>query len=344
MKNQDLKPDAVLKDYWRNNDRFADLFNQVFFEGETVLSAENLKDKDTEDSAVIVEKGKAASISRARDLIKEYSEGMDLALVGIENQMRIHYGMPIRTMLYEALDYMKQCKKLEQKNRKNNDLAGSDEFLSGMRSDDKITAVVTLVIYYGEKPWNGPTSLTDMMDIPKPFQPLFNNHNIHLLSVRHTGKYKFKNKDNQDFFTLIDMLYNHGKVDLKNFREKYPDFDVYWETLAALGAATGTRELVDYALENEGGRIHMCTALESLKKEGIQAGIQEGIQTGIQKGIQKGIQEGIQTGIQEGIQKGILGTVTILRDMNLTQEEICEKIQKQYHLSKNEAISYLLKK
>ena len=32
QKKQDLKPDTVLKNYWRNNDRFADFFNAVLFE------------------------------------------------------------------------------------------------------------------------------------------------------------------------------------------------------------------------------------------------------------------------------------------------------------------------
>ena len=29
---QDLKPDTVLKNYWNNNDQFADLFNAVLFQ------------------------------------------------------------------------------------------------------------------------------------------------------------------------------------------------------------------------------------------------------------------------------------------------------------------------
>ena len=32
-KAQDLKPDIVLKNYWRNNEQFADLFNAVLFQG-----------------------------------------------------------------------------------------------------------------------------------------------------------------------------------------------------------------------------------------------------------------------------------------------------------------------
>ena len=31
-----IKPDTVLKNYWRNNDQFADLFNAVLFGGEQI--------------------------------------------------------------------------------------------------------------------------------------------------------------------------------------------------------------------------------------------------------------------------------------------------------------------
>lgn len=95
-----LKPDSVLKDYWRKNEHFADLFNQVFFHGKPVLTPEKLTDQDTEVSSVILEQGGAISISRARDLIKQYQNGVDLVLMGLENQMRIHYGMPVRTILH----------------------------------------------------------------------------------------------------------------------------------------------------------------------------------------------------------------------------------------------------
>lgn len=37
QKNE-IKPDAVLKDYWRNNDRFADLFNQVLFKLHLIIT------------------------------------------------------------------------------------------------------------------------------------------------------------------------------------------------------------------------------------------------------------------------------------------------------------------
>lgn len=53
QKKQDLKPDTVLKNYWRNNDRFADFFNAVLFEGKQVIRPEELEDEDTEESSVL---------------------------------------------------------------------------------------------------------------------------------------------------------------------------------------------------------------------------------------------------------------------------------------------------
>ena len=36
-KTQRLKPDVVLKDYWCNNEHFADFFNAVLFDGGQVI-------------------------------------------------------------------------------------------------------------------------------------------------------------------------------------------------------------------------------------------------------------------------------------------------------------------
>ena len=58
-KIQKLKPDTVLKNYWRSNERFADFFNAVLFEGKPVIKPDELEDEDTEESSVL-ENGKYA--------------------------------------------------------------------------------------------------------------------------------------------------------------------------------------------------------------------------------------------------------------------------------------------
>lgn len=308
-----LSPDTILKDYWRNNDRFADLFNQVFFQGNPTLSPKHLREADAEASALIQTKKDTKSISRHRDVIKQYPSSTKLVLLGIENQQRIHYGMPARTMFYDALSYTRQCKQLEQSNRKDKKLKTSEEFLSGLTLEDKLKATVTLVVYYGEHPWDGPTSLADMVEIGDDFLPYFNDYPLHLLQASDIKGCQFANKDNQDLFTFIQEFYEKGYLNLEEIKEKHSDSEVYWETLAAIGAATGTTELANYALQHEGGTINMCIALEHLKQEGHLAGLQE----------------------------GILSTITILRSLGLNESDIRKKIQEGFQLDDNETESYL---
>lgn len=51
-KTQYLKPDTILKNYWNDNEHFADLFNAVLFDGKQVIKATELTDLNTESSSV----------------------------------------------------------------------------------------------------------------------------------------------------------------------------------------------------------------------------------------------------------------------------------------------------
>ena len=48
-----IRTDVLLKDFWRVNGRFEDLFNAVIFQGKEVLKAEELQEMDTDMSGVI---------------------------------------------------------------------------------------------------------------------------------------------------------------------------------------------------------------------------------------------------------------------------------------------------
>lgn len=65
-----LKPDIVVKNYWRNNEQFADFFNAVLFDGEQVIKPDELEDMDTEESSILEHKEYAQSISASRDNVK----------------------------------------------------------------------------------------------------------------------------------------------------------------------------------------------------------------------------------------------------------------------------------
>lgn len=66
-KTQNLKPDTVLKNYWNNNEQFADLFNTVLFEGRQRIKPNELEDVDTEESSVLEHREYAESIRASKE-------------------------------------------------------------------------------------------------------------------------------------------------------------------------------------------------------------------------------------------------------------------------------------
>lgn len=48
------------------------------------------------------------TIKRTRDVVKKMALGMEFVVWGIENQQTTHYAMPLRTMLYDVLGYLKE--------------------------------------------------------------------------------------------------------------------------------------------------------------------------------------------------------------------------------------------
>ena len=48
-----IKQDTILKNFWKNNDRFADLFNTFLFNGEEILKPDDLTEVDTDVSSML---------------------------------------------------------------------------------------------------------------------------------------------------------------------------------------------------------------------------------------------------------------------------------------------------
>lgn len=51
-----------------------------------------------------------------------------------------------------------------------------DEFLSKMRKEDRLHPIISIVLYYSEKSWDGPTYLKDMIvEIPEEMERIFSD-------------------------------------------------------------------------------------------------------------------------------------------------------------------------
>ena len=60
-------------------------------------------------------------------LKRENASMLDIILA-VENQRAVHYGMPVRNMMYDAISYTKEAKSLELMNRKEGGLKAGKEF------------------------------------------------------------------------------------------------------------------------------------------------------------------------------------------------------------------------
>lgn len=212
-KTQDLKPDTVLKNYWNDNEQFADLFNAVLFDGRQIIKADELENMDTEESTVLENREYAESIKASRDNIKIQKKssvyGVQFVLLGLESQEHIHYAMPIRVMGYDYGSYKKQYDS-NAKKYKTAEGMSEDEYLSKMKKTDKLIPVITVVIYYGERPWDGAKSLHEMLDIPAEMIKYVNDYKMLLVEARQNDL-TFHNINNVDLFNLLNILLDKGK-------------------------------------------------------------------------------------------------------------------------------------
>lgn len=119
IKNR-ISDDIIVKEFWRDNDRFADLFNTVLFGGKCVIRADELQELDTDVSGTIEIKEHRETLKRARDVVKKCYNGVEFNILGLEIQEKIHLAMPLRTMVYDTLGYIKEYNEIKEKIEKYN--------------------------------------------------------------------------------------------------------------------------------------------------------------------------------------------------------------------------------
>ena len=160
--------DEVTKEFMDDNTYFADFCNQYLYDGEQILQPEQLH---TLNPKLPISKNKkkiktTREKSQERDVIKYITAKTDdkkaYLLIGIENQSDIDYAMPARIMLYDGLQYKRQRQEITRKHRNDKEY---DDFTSGFQKGDKMLPVITLVVYFGSKPWDGPMCLHEMLDV-----------------------------------------------------------------------------------------------------------------------------------------------------------------------------------
>lgn len=269
--------DVSLKTFWRDNEHFADLFNATVFNGKQVLKPDKLTEMDTDVSATIHSKSYNESITRNRDVVKKMSDGVEFNILGLEIQDKPHYAMPLRTMTYDALGYIKEYNDIKKHHKLNKDSFSShEEFLSGINKSDRFHPIITLVLYYGESLWDGPTCLSDMMiSMPDNIKAYFSDYKLNLVQILDSDKYTFYNEDVRDVFNIIRNIYND---DFDSIYREYESRNVDIDVMELICNITSVPKLMDLCTDTEqGGTVNMCEAMKRFQAECESKGMKEGI-------------------------------------------------------------------
>ena len=271
--------DIRLKNFWRDNTHSADLVNAVVFGGEEVVQPDMLLEADTDFSGIISFPEYDEALKRIHDIVKKWSLGMEFIVFAVEDQSRVHYAMPLRTMIYDAMGYLKEYQELtrlrkQQRSKKagNATTETRDEFLSGIQKGDRLHAQISIVLYCGDHPWDGPFSLRDMMEeLPPSASAAFCNYEMNLVQILDSGNYIFHSKDVRPLFEGSAALMR-GDFDFiyQNFRQGIPS-----ELAAIMALITGS-ELLRHQAEKE-ETVDMCKALEDFEKNAAEKGAWEKI-------------------------------------------------------------------
>lgn len=262
--------DTVTKAYMRENAIFADAFNYLIYGGRRVIDPNSLKELDTTEIALPFGDDKTdEAVQKYRDILKSavIKEDKDAAyvLLGIENQTDIHYAMPVRNLIYDALQYGKQVSDVSAKHRKE---AGNGhnrgEYLSGFYKEDRLTPVITLVVHFGADAWDGPLSLHEMMSVDKPeIMQMVPDYRIQLIDPA-----RMKPEDLMKFETSLREVmgyikYSKDKEGMKTYMAGNSRTMLERTAAQVIKAITNTPIEIPEGLEE----VNVCEAIEEMMKD-----------------------------------------------------------------------------
>ncbi|MBP3265510.1 MAG: Rpn family recombination-promoting nuclease/putative transposase, partial [Clostridiales bacterium] len=149
-----------------------------------------------------------------------------------------------------------------QQNRKEKNLKPGAEYLSGLRKGDKLTPVITAVIYTGSEPWDGPLCLHDMLDFADEEQKAFvPDYPLNIISAADLDDSEFTKFHTEIGYAL--KLLKHKDKDADKVIEERKHEKVSPETAFFLKGAAN----LDLEFEIEDGGVDMCASLERKYKE-----------------------------------------------------------------------------
>lgn len=286
--------DKETKAYMRENEIFADAFNFFLYDGAQKIQPGRLRELDTTELIQLPgtdEKQLSEVIQKYRDVLKSVvmmqDEKASYLLLGIENQTEVHYAMPVRNMLYDAMQYGKQVSELAAnhgKHRAELKMTGA-EYLSGFLKTDKLLPVITLVIHFSDAEWDGAKSLHEMMEWPDAhLKEYVQDYKIQLIDPAKIKPEEFEKFSTSLREVLECIKYSKDKKKLRKLVENNPRMTMEVNAARVVQAVTGTK----FRISEETEVVDMCQAIDEMVEDGIKEGIEKGKLEALENLLKKG--------------------------------------------------------
>lgn len=265
--------DTVTIKYMRQNKIFADLFNYFIYSGEQVIDPGSLEELDTREVDVPYggKEGARQPVQRTRDVIKSVIAMKDrrtaYLLLAVEAQSNIHNAMPVKNMVYDALQYAKQVSNAAASHKRSGDYKGTDgdEYLSGFMKQDRLLPVVTVAVYFDSKEWDGPMSVHEMFgEQDTRILALVPDYRINLITPAAIGEGDFEKFQSSLREVLSFIKYSQNADRLGEVLEMDEGFRHLGRAeVDVLNACVGAKLTMK---ENE-ETIDVCLAIQKMKEE-----------------------------------------------------------------------------
>lgn len=321
--------DSITKQYMKQPERFADLFNGFCFGGEEKLHPDELKDMDT--ASIVLpygEDGAPLPKQKARDVLKlalKTDGKAAYCILGVENQSKVHTAMPVRNMLYDAMTLAEQVAAAASSHKDaHNRGKDSVEYLSGFHREDKLLPVITLVIYWGADEWEAPVTLREMYPegLDERILHYANEYKVNLISPAQMTDEQLDVFRSDLKAVLKFIKHSKDKQELANLVNNNQDYKSL-DRLAAQTISVCSGQNFNFPIGEE--RIDVCKAIDDMVTDARNEGINQGISQGRNEAANEGM-------------KNIIATV---RDLKLSKEVAVQQLAKRYPVSQDEAVSFV---
>lgn len=314
VRKQMGKKDTQTKLYMSDPKHFADAFNSSVFKGKQVVHADSLslQEMDSTELGIVITEDAKDIVQKVRDILKKsiiMNDGKTaFLLLGIKNQSEVHYAMPVKNLIYDALNYGNQVNKIAALHRKDKDIRNNAEYLSGFCKTDKLMPVITLTVYFGAKEWDAPRCLKDMFpeDINDEILNEVDDYKLHLIVPTEIKDFSLFKTELGTAMKFIAASESPEKIEALSKDAAFEKVSA--ETVHLINECTGSEIVIPEGEEV----INMCKGLEGYGK----------------KEREEGRAEGILITLVELVQKGLLAVKDAAAQAGMTPEEFQQKMQK----------------